>query len=70
MRAHIHFHRSWEPYPADSELAYIGLKVVALPHFDREKVVVVLLCFSVGGVLGEEHLSYLLKLWSEHVDRE
>ena len=31
------------------------LEVVALSYFDDKKVVVILLGFSVGGVLGEKH---------------
>ena len=44
------------------EVANVGLEAVALPHFDGEKVVVVLLDFSTGDVLDEKCLSYLLEV--------
>jgi len=43
------------------KVADVGLEAVTLPHFDGEEVVVVLLVFSTGDIMGEEHLSYLLE---------
>jgi len=37
----------------------VRLKVVFLPHSDREEVVVVPLSLLTGGVLGEKHFSHL-----------
>ena len=40
----------------------VQLEVVTLSHFDGEEVVVILLSFLAGGVLGEKCLSYLLEI--------
>ena len=45
-----------------SEVADVGVEVVALPHFDREEVVVVLLGLLAGGPLSDERFSYLLEV--------
>ena len=54
------------------EAANIGLEVVTLSYFDREKVVIVLLGFSARGVLSKERLSYLLeieeRMWQQGVE--
>ena len=42
------------------EVADVGLKAVTLPHFNGEKMVVVLFCLLVGGVPSEKHFSYLI----------
>jgi len=47
------------------KIAYIGLEDVAMPHFNGEKVVVVLLGLPTRGVLSEEHFSSSSKLWRE-----
>ena len=44
------------------EVTNIGLEAIALPHFDGKNVVVVLLDLSARGVLGEEHIDYLLEV--------
>ena len=43
------------------EVANVRLEVVSCSHFDVEKVVVILLGFLMGGILGEERLDYLLE---------
>jgi len=40
----------------------IGLEVVIMPHLDGEEVMVVLIGFSAGGVLGEKCLNHFLKI--------
>ena len=47
----------------------VGLEAITLPHFDGEKVVVILLDLLTGGILSEECLSYLFKI-AECSDRE
>jgi len=44
------------------EVTDIGLEVVILPYFDREKVVVVLLGLLTRGILSEECIGYLLEV--------
>jgi len=44
------------------EVVNIQLEAVTLSHFDGEEVVVILLGLPAGGILGEEHLRYLLKI--------
>jgi len=44
------------------EVTNVGLKAVTLPHFDSEKVVVILLDLLARGVLSEEHFGYLLEV--------
>ena len=43
------------------KVADVGLEAVTLPHFNGEKVVIILLGLSVGSVLSED-LSYLLEV--------
>jgi len=38
------------------------LVAVTGSHFDNEEATFVLLGFSIGGILGEEHLGYLFKV--------
>ena len=58
---HRHPHHSWKLYQLVLKVIDIGFEIV-LPHFDGEGVVIVLLDFPVRGVLGEEHLGYLLEV--------
>ena len=44
------------------EVADVGLEVIALPHFDSEKVVVISLGLLAKGVLGEINFGYLLEV--------
>ena len=44
------------------KVADVRLKVIVMSHFESEKVVVILLGFLMGGVLGEERLDYVLKV--------
>ena len=44
------------------KVADMQLKSVALSYFDSKEMVVIFLGFLAGGVLGEEHLSYLLEV--------
>ena len=57
-----HLHHSGNHGELVLEVVNIRLKVVILSHFDSEEVVIFLLGVLVGGVLGEKHLSYLLKV--------
>ena len=43
----------------------VRFEVVALPHFDSKKVVVVLLGLSARGLLSKERLVTSSKLWRE-----
>ena len=43
------------------EVTNARIETVTVSHFDSKELVVVLLDFSTGGVLGKEHFSYLLK---------
>ena len=40
----------------------VGLEAITLPHFDGEKMVVVLLGLPARGILSEEHFNYLLEI--------
>ena len=51
------------------KIADVRLEAVALSHFDNEEVVMILLRFPMGGVLGEKCLSYLLEI-AERVQRQ
>ena len=44
------------------KIADVRLKAVTLSHFDVKEVVVILLDFPTGDILGDEHLSYLLEI--------
>ena len=44
------------------EVTDVGFEVVALPHLDGEKMVVVLLDPLMRGVLSEERFDYLLEV--------
>ena len=44
------------------EVADVRLEVIALSHFDDEKVVVVILGLSARSILSEEYFSYLLEV--------
>ena len=44
------------------EVADVRLEAVSLSHFDGEEVVVILLGFSMRGILGEERLGYLFEI--------
>ena len=46
-------------------VADIALEAIALPHFDSEKVVIVLLGLPTRGVLSEKYFSYLLEIMKE-----
>ena len=54
------------------EVTNVGLEAIILPHFDGEKVVVVLLGFPARGVLGDERFGYLLevvgRMWWQGVE--
>ena len=61
MRVQRHPHRSRELWQLALEVTNVGLEAIILPHFDGEKVVVVL-GFPARGVLSEEHFVYLLEV--------
>ena len=50
------------------EVTDVGFEAVALPHFDGEKVVIILLGLLARG--SEEHFSYLLKVMKRMYGRE
>ena len=52
------------------EIADVRLEVVILPHLDRKEVMIVLIGFSTGGVLGEKCLNHFLNLQREYGGRE
>ena len=54
------------------EVADVGLEAVTQLHLDREEVLIVLLGFSAGGVLGEKCLGHFLevaeRMWWQGVE--
>jgi len=53
------------------EVANVRLQAIIVPHFYSKEVMFIFLDFSVGIVLGEEHLSYLLdvvkQMWRQRI---
>ena len=51
-------------------VADVRFEAVVMSHFDGEEVMIILLDFLVGGVLGEERLWYLFETIEQRDDRE